>query len=793
MISNDRFLDLVNSRLDRDLRNPDNAAQFEAVNHADKRILQIVAGPGSGKTTVLVLRALRFVFVDDVLPENILITTFTRKAARELRTRWLDWGTIIYNELRSDPEIDLDQIDLNRPRIDTLDSIVQQVLTEYRMPGTIAPIVAETSASNIILKRSAFRKLYVPNRDIFDSLLSRYTLDGQIPRNQGEALKLARRLLDRLVQDRVSLSSYAQSGPAERLTVEMLECYRQHASETNVFDFAILAEQFLEHLARGSLDSWIEVLRVILVDEYQDTNPLQEAVYFEIIRRADPSTTIVGDDDQSMYRFRGGSVELFTDFATRCQEVTGRTTRRVDMIRNFRSRPEIIQFYNDYIKGDPGFSSARINPPKPLVTATRTTGDIPVLGMFRADQESLAVDLTEFLCRLINQRGVPITGTGQEIRMSPDGALGDAVFLAYSVEEESYNHFNLSPQERFPGIFRSEMESNSLRVFNPRGQALRFIPDVSVLLGLVILAIDPDNDIIDAVMPTNEARFFLLKWSRSAKEFIDSNPPPNDGRALRGFIHDWQGAALGQISEDFPQYWPVLELVYKLLSWIPGFQNEPEHQVWLEAIMRIISSASMASPYGMQLLQNTVSVKQGTHVRRSRESLVRDVLLSIAEDEVEVVEDIIPSVPRDRLQFMTIHQAKGLEFPLVIVDVGSRFKGNYPKQRFLRFPDDVSNVARAEDDVEAHLNARLRGKRGALDRTFDDLVRLYYVAYSRPQSVLMLIGHENCLRYGTGPDYSDRTIPNIALGWRRDRNWPWRQTVDGGRPPVKVEPPFLEI
>ena len=99
----------------------------------------------------------------------------------------------------------------------------------------------------------------------------------------------------------------------------------------------------------------------------------------------------------------------------------------------------------------------------------------------------------------------------------------------------------------------------------------------------------------------------------------------------------------------------------------------------------------------------------------------------------------------------------------------------------------------AEDDVELHLPAPLRKEREALDRTFDDLVRLYYVAYSRPQSVLLLVGHENCLRYGTGNNYTSRSIPNIALGWRRDETWTWRQSFTGRRAPVKVEPPFLEI
>ena len=140
---------------------------------------------------------------------------------------------------------------------------------------------------------------------------------------------------------------------------------------------------------------------------------------------------------------------------------------------------------------------------------------------------------------------------------------------------------------------------------------------------------------------------------------------------------------------------------------------------------------------------------------------------------------------------MTIHQAKGLEFPLVIVDVGSRFTRDQWMQRFLRFPDRISNVVQAENDVESYLTAPLRGNRRDLDRTFDDLVRLYYVAYSRPQSILMLVGNENCLRYGTGRNFTKRAIPNIALGWRRNGYWPWRQEYSTSQPPVRVEPPFL--
>lgn len=786
MITNENFVDLVSRCLGRDLRHPDHVAQYNAVMYADDNILKIAAGPGSGKTTVLVLRALRHVFVDDVLPENILITTFTRKAARELRTRWLDWGLELRTRLAL--EFNLDQIDLNRCMIDTLDSVAQQILTEYRLPGTIAPILAESSASKLIMKRSAFQELYGANQVTLDPLFARYTFDRQTPWNRGEALRIAKRLIERLVQDRVDLDRYAQSGPAQRLMVEMLGRYRQRALETNVFDFTILEEQFLQRMIDGTVQEWLEGLRVILVDEYQDTNPLQEAIYFAVISMANPSTTVVGDDDQSMYRFRGGSVELFTNFATRCQQAIGRQTHRVDMTRNFRSRPEIVGFYNNHITNDPLFAPARMNPAKPLVVASRASGNVPVIGMFRSDPASLARDLAAFLTDFLNQRRVVLGADGREINMAMGGDLGDAVLLAHSIEEVNYDRFNGTAKTRFSGWLRSEMRANGLQVFNPRGHALRTIPDVCILLGLILLAVDPRGTIIDDVRPTQEARFFVQQWRQAAELYVATDPPPNDGAALRGFIQEWQNSAQGRATTRFPRDWPVLRLIFKLISWIPGFQIDPEHQVWLEAISRIVASAGMASPYGMQLLQNVPGYDQGHHVSLSRLSLVRDALLPIAENEVDVDEDIMPSVPRDRLQLMTIHQAKGLEFPFVIVDVGSHFTGNWPKQRFLRFPETISNVVQTECDVEPFLPAPLRGTRTGIDRTFDDLVRLYYVAFSRPQSVLMLVGCEKCL------NHTKSCIPNIALGWHRDGNWPWRQPYAGRRPPVRViMPDLLEI
>ena len=617
MISDGGFLDLVGSRLGRSLNDKANRAQRRAITHGTDSILQIVAGPGSGKTTVLVLRALRHVLVDDILPDHILITTFTRKAARELRTRWLDWGTSLLNALAQEQSVG--HIDINRCRIDTLDSTVHEVLTEFRPLGSIPPALADTSASVLTLKREVFQAIYWQNKQQVDNLLARYTFNRRPPRNQREALGTTKRLLERLIQDQVDTAAYAESGRAERLVVDMLHSYRQLCAESNVFDFATLEEYFLERLSGGQLDEWTEDLRVLLIDEYQDTNPLQEAIYFALINSANLAAAIVGDDDQAMYRFRGGSVELFTQFSDRCRKATGRHTTRVDMVRNFRSQPEIIAFFNSHLASDPAFQTARINPSKPLVIAANPSSHIPVLGMFGPDEITLANDLANFLRNLADKNRISV-GNGQEFHLADkNGAIGDAVFLSHSVEEATYNYYDRVHEPRFPGLLRTCLENLGLKVFNPRGQSLRAIPDVQTLLGLVLLSIDPDRNTVNGMMPTQVEGYFLRQWHNAATAFLDEVPPPNDGRGLSGFIGEWQRVARGQVVKEIPADWPALELIFKLISWIPGFQSEPEHQVWLEAVTRIFSSATVASPYGMQLLQNVKDKSQGPHVVRSRE------------------------------------------------------------------------------------------------------------------------------------------------------------------------------
>lgn len=792
MLSTRTFGDFVTAVLGRPL----NQEQAACVDGAADAPVLIIAGPGTGKTTVMVLRALRHLLVDGIPPEHILITTFTKKAAQEVRTRWLDWGLPLIEAARQHPDMQspadqawLSTVDLNHCLTGTLDSICEEMLGEYRPAGTVTPILVEGFPANQMLLRAGLSTNYYAQKAPLDEYLASYTFEGEAPRTLADMVKTARPILDRFVHDRIDLAMYRQSvehGVAKETLAASFDAYCADLGQRSQLDFALLEQTFLEWIIQGRLDPVVLGLQAILVDEYQDTNPLQEAIYFELARRSGAALSVVGDDDQSLYRFRGATVELFTNFVGRLQAATGLQARTEYLTRNYRSTPEIISFFNRFVSSDTAFAGARIIPPKPPIAPHRPASGLPVLGMFRESAEVLARDLSAFLEGIFRRGGVRITLPGNGHADLAGGVIGgdfgDAVLLSHSVQEFGRAFMGNPPKAKFPFLMREELRQRGVSVFNPRGQALADQPSVSVLLGLLLECIDRSNAAKPAgiITPdlalTNVVRDRFLAWRQAAATFVATQPAPG---GLQDFLDAWADRR-SQTGELWPDDWPVLELCFKLIAWMPGFRHDPEHQVWLEAISRAAAQARLFSPYGGTIRN------RAPHDERSRGSVIRDILRPIAEGLVDVDEELIPSVPRDRFSLMTIHQAKGLEFPLVIVDVSSGFATNHAKTAHFRFPSQPSSVARLEDDLAAFTNVgSARVARGAMDRTFDDLIRLYYVAYSRPQTALLLVGHEKTLATAS-------TVKNVAAGWGRDGTWSWhdragtRSTFANNLPLVQV-------
>ena len=203
----------------------------------------IVAGPGSGKTTVLVLRALRLVFVDGFRPEEILITTFTRKAAAEIRARLIEWGSSIIHCLKnsssyliSDSQNQLDSIDINQFVTGTLDSICNDILTTVRSQSDPVPVVVEGFVNNALFRRHGLFATGAHNNDELAEYLSNFTFMGNQPRNFKEKLEICRTIIDRCVQDQVNLQQYQQAtkhNGARRAIGSAFESYREYMDTNN--------------------------------------------------------------------------------------------------------------------------------------------------------------------------------------------------------------------------------------------------------------------------------------------------------------------------------------------------------------------------------------------------------------------------------------------------------------------------------------------------------------------------------------------------------------------------------
>lgn len=771
MISIEEFLGAVDQLLDGL-----NAPQQQCVRHPTDSALMIVAGPGSGKTRVLVLRALRHVFVDGMPPDQVLITTFTRKAAAEISSRLIGWGLRLVDHFDGLAIASGDvarrnwlaTLDINAIQAGTLDSFCQRWLAATRQVGQPSPVMLEQFAADFVYMRKVFSPTYrTGGNTTLDPYLQQFNFEQGTLRNQGEAARLSIGVNNRLVQDLVNVAALSATGRAQGLQVQLLHEYRQYLQGQQMYDFALCAERILQGLTAGSLYEALTPVAAILVDEYQDTNPLQEAIYFALARQSHAALSVVGDDDQALYRFRGATVELFTNFRQRFATEVGGTTELVYLVTNHRSSPEIVDFFNAFASFDPAFEGARVSA-KPAIAHFNPSRNIPILGMFRDSLDDLATDLSALLDDVFSGPGRAIPGTGVVLKKGePHGAIGDAVLLASTVREFKTDPRTGTLTACLPALMREQLETKGSGVFNPRGQDLRDILNVGRLLGLVALCLDNTDGAELDMSITNDSKRYIAQWRHAAQQFISVNPAPHTARgSLRSYVDGWRRRRATR--GDWPTEIPLLDLLYKLIVWMPEFQNDPEHQVYLEAIMRCVAQGAHYSSYSFSILE------RAPHAEFSRSAVFRDLLAAIADKVIDIDEDLLFAIPRHRLSVMTIHQSKGLEFPLVIVDVGSEFKIDHRMQRFKRFPESPSATVEMESSLAPFTTVgALRTVRPDLQRTFDDLMRLYYVAYSRPQTALLLVGLRKNLEYGT-------KIKNVATFWRRDTSWAWRRN----NPPI---------
>ena len=805
MISYEEFEDIVVNTLKRDISS--NKNQQDAILSGGDESLFIVAGPGSGKTTVMVLKILKYIFVDDINPSEILATTFTRKAAEELYSRILGWGDEIKNHLLDNIDEEnfdniakIDRIDFNQIKIGTTDSVAEELLRDNKKPGENQAVLIEE-----FVAKSAMMKILIENEKYLNKQLVEYLQELSGHGNLEEPSRMSDILMEiknRLYYDQVDIDELylkTQKASGQQVALDCIKEYETTLIRRNTIDFTMLESLFLNRLKSGELENFLDEIRIVLIDEYQDTNLIQEDIYFTIAKSAlenGGSITVVGDDDQSLYRFRGATVDLFTDYQRRARDRLGIEVKEINLQTNYRSTENIIAHCNQFAELDGEYQNARVENKPKIIAPDFEKDRMPVLGMFRNNPEMLARDLSILINKLVNKgecelpvlqvlnreyyekmRGaidiaklqrlksenLALGKQMDNIKLKLDGEYGSASDIAVlSFSPKEVQHGNRS----FLFYLRKNLKKfkQPIEIFNPRGIDLQEIDIVGIFCGLMLECIDPESKFqaSDKTIP-NLAKRNMNRWRLKAKDYMKLNPEPHEPITLSEFVTYWQ-LRRPRGHDEWPKSASLMELAYKITTWIEDLQDDVEGIVYLEAITKSITQTGFFNDY-----HSNISFRNKNQERESVLEAIWNIFIPLSTGGVTIDESLLETLPDDRVNVLSIHQSKGLEFPLVIVDVGSKFKTNDIRTQNLRFPKSLKDKITIEDSIRQHSSLGA-SKRSEKDRSFDDLTRLYFVAFSRAESVLLLVGLNSAIEgYNKKNDHFD--IPNIALGWSRDEKY----------------------
>lgn len=330
--------------------------------------LLVIAGAGSGKTRTIVYRV-AFLLENGIPPQQILLLTFTRKAANEMLAR----TTSLLNDMRCQKVMG-----------GTFHSFANYLLRKYSKFLDISPnftiIDTVDSADVIDLIR---RELHFEKRNRAFPRKSRIQEIISKSRNCNITI---REVINREFK---GLTEFVKD-------IELIEkAYSEYKKANNLFDYDDLME-FLRDSLKNNLQfrrNVQETFRYIMVDEFQDTNIIQKEIV-DLIAKKYRNIMVVGDDSQSIYSFRGANFENILRFPE-----TYPDCKFIKLEQNYRSTQNILNFTNSVI------NNAKIGYKKRLFS-TNKSGYKPIVGKFYNQEDEAEYIVSKIL--EIRERGISL-------------------------------------------------------------------------------------------------------------------------------------------------------------------------------------------------------------------------------------------------------------------------------------------------------------------------------------------------------------------------------------------------
>ncbi len=777
--------------------------------------LAVSAGPGSGKTSVLVERFLHTATARDIDPERILAITFTEKAAQEMKTR-------LVRACRSRGLSELLKRIENAP-VSTIDSFCAKLLKENPIEAGVDPyfqilgegeaeilkerllddLFQSESSSELWLKllveigedpmRSLLKSYYTQTRSrlsgaallsVRDHEEARLKTEGYIEdfvhhiiaeterpdlkdteagmraaskeilgmlkcvdlkydralfgRIAALAKKMQRkgRLKDTAAEVRPLIEYWLQclvSRIAGPLKLEFIRVYRLFEAAYDTEKRRLAAYDFTDLLfkAYGLLSApapenkalcayYREFYSHILVDEYQDTSPLQASL-IGLLKRSD-NLFVVGDLKQSIYSFRQAEPQVMRDRVE--------TSHAVTLSENYRSRPEILRWVNEYFAA--AYPAERFEPLKAMRRfKIETDHAVELLCVTRGEDSDESADearVTE--AGALAARIRTLVKSGAQVQEN-DGALrpiryGDIVLLLRSTAGSAF--------------YEKALSDLGVPYFVVKGKGFYGKPEIKDLLHFLKWLENPDLDISLACILrsplfglSDDGLFWISRAAKAADDHAPLFTALKEKRDIQGLsqadrerLDDFVlfGARM-RAGKNRYKISELLEAAVRETSYEAKLLTETDGRRKIANIRKLIDMARAAEE------NNIFGV--GDFVR---------YLESLADRETAEEEAKIDPEEGDAVVISSIHSAKGLEFPCVITaDLGRKPNTQYDpalissEKEGMGFKYRVPGVQKSVPDVSyTQIKAEQDLKRQAEES------RLLYVAMTRAKELLILSG-----------------------------------------------------
>lgn len=365
-----------------------NMDQQKAVLHTDGPAI-ILAGAGSGKTRVLTYKVLYLVTEKKVNPDNILMITFTNKAANEMKERVAKYFTE-HNIISS-----------TQPFVSTFHSLCARILRrEGKYLGLSPSFVIYDSLDQLDAIKDAMGQLYISTKDFKPG-----SILGTISQAKNELITES------------EYPNFAR-GLFQQTVAKVYPVYQRILKESDALDFddLLLKTVKLFHENPDVLNKYQEQFRYIMIDEYQDTNKVQYALT-KLLAKKYHNVCVVGDFSQSIYSWRGADFQNLSRFKQDFENVA-----EFSLSQNYRSTQKILDAASGVISR---------NTLHPVLKLWTENPDGDELHLYEAKNEQ---DEAEFIVRMINHLGIQdLSQVAVLYRTNAQSRVIEEVFLHYAI------------------------------------------------------------------------------------------------------------------------------------------------------------------------------------------------------------------------------------------------------------------------------------------------------------------------------------------------------------------------